>query len=90
MIQYEVLSSIEILGHITRDNFHVHMKFVITNYGNLFPKSVLSKKNVRALRLFYLLTLSGTVGRLSTILFVLVFFIFPIDFDTLSKQIYTY
>ena len=37
-----------------------------------------------------LLTLSGTVGRLCTTFFVLVFFIFPTDFGTLSMQIYTY
>ena len=36
------------------------------------------------------LTLSGAVGRLCTTFFVLVFFIFPIDFCTLSMQIYTY
>ena len=36
------------------------------------------------------LTLSGAVGRLCTTFIVLVFFIFPIDFGTLSMQIYTY
>ena len=38
----------------------------------------------------YPLTLSGAVERLCTTFFVLVFFIFPIDFGTLSMQIYTY